>query len=79
MHHEGHVKVKQIHRFASEYLKSWFPKIGSYQAFYNRLNKLGGVFTSLVEILLNDYQPEDCLLDRSLLDSMPIITCSGKR
>jgi hypothetical protein len=36
MHHEGHFKVKQIHRFASEYLRSWFPKIGSYQAFNNR-------------------------------------------
>lgn len=32
MHHEGHFKVKQIHRFATEYLRSWFPKIGSYQS-----------------------------------------------
>jgi len=36
-------------------------------------------FTRLVEILLVDFQPEDCRLDQSLLDSMPIITCSGKR
>lgn len=79
MHHEGHMKVKHIHRFASEYLRSWFPKLGSYQAFNNRLNKLNGVFTRLVEILLTDYQPEDCDLNQSLLDSMPIITCSGKR
>ena len=79
MHHEGHMKAKHIHRFASEYLKSWFPKLGSYQAFNNRLNKLGGAFTRLVEILLVDFQPEDCCLDQSLLDSMPIITCSGKR
>lgn len=79
MHHEGHVKVNQIHRFATEYLKSWFPKIGSYQAFNNRLNKLGGAFTRLTELLLEQYQPDDCCLDQSLLDSMPIITCSGKR
>jgi hypothetical protein len=79
MHHEGHFKVKQIHRFATEYLRSWFPKIGSYQAFNNRLNKLSGVFAKLVEILLVDYQPEECCLDQSLMDSMPIITCSGKR
>ncbi len=79
MHHEGHMKVKHIHRFASEYLRSWFPKLGSYQAFNNRLNKLNGAFTRLVEILLTDYQPEDCDLNQSLLDSMPIITCSGKR
>lgn len=25
IHHEGHVKVKRIHRFATEYLKSLFP------------------------------------------------------
>ena len=79
MHHEGHTKTKHIHRFASEYLMSWFPKLGSYQAFNNRLNRLGGAFTRLVEILLVDFQPEDCCLDQSLLDSMPIITCSGKR
>ena len=79
MHHEGHVKVKQIHRFAAEYLKSWFPLLGSYQAFNNRLNRLGGTFTKLVELLLQDYQPDDCCLDQNLLDSMPIITCSGKR
>lgn len=79
MHHEGHTKVKHIHRFASEYLRSWFPKLGSYQAFNNRLNKLSGAFSRLVEMLLVDFQPEDCCLDQSLLDSMPIITCSGKR
>ncbi len=79
MHHEGHVKVNHIHRFATEHLKSWFPKIGSYQAFNNRLNRLGGAFTRLTELLLEEYQPEDCCLDQSLLDSMPIITCSGKR
>jgi hypothetical protein len=79
MHHEGHVKVNQIHKFATEYLRSWFPKIGSYQAFNNRLNKLGGAFTRLTELLLEEYQPDDCCLDQSLLDSMPIITCSGKR
>lgn len=79
MHHEGHFKVKQIHRFATEYLRSWFPKIGSYQAFSNRLNRLYGAFARLVEMLLTEHQPENCCLDQSLLDSMPIITCSGKR
>lgn len=79
MHHEGHVKVNRIHRFAAEHLKSWFPNIGSYQAFNNRLNKLSGAFTRLTEILIEEHQPDDCCLNQSLLDSMPIITCSGKR
>lgn len=79
MHQQGHFKVKHIHRFACEYLISWFPKLGSYQAFNNRLNRLTGAYSRLVEILLTDFRPEDCCLDQSLLDSMPIITCSGKR
>lgn len=79
MQHEGHTKIKHIHRFASEYLKSWFPKLGSYQAFNNRLNRLTGAFNRLVDILLTSNIPEDCILSQSLLDSMPIITCSGKR
>jgi hypothetical protein len=79
MHQQGHFKVNHIHRFANEYLISWFPKLGSYQAFNNRLNRLTGAFNKLVEILVTDFRPEDCCLVQSLLDSMPIITCSGKR
>lgn len=36
-------------------------------------------FSRLVELLVTDFRPEDCCLDQSLLDLMPIITCSGKR
>jgi hypothetical protein len=79
MHHEGHFKVKHIHRFASEYLRSWSPKIGSYQAFNNRLNRLNGVLAKIVDSLIPDYRPEKCCIDQSLMDLMPIITCSGKR
>ncbi len=79
MQHEGHTKIKHIHRFASEYLRSWFPELGSYQAFNNRINRLTGAFNRLVEILLTSSIPGDCILEQSILDSMPIITCSGKR
>ena len=76
---EQRFKVKQIHRFANEYLHSWFPNLGSYTAFNNRLNRLSEVFRQLVVPLLDEFQPKDCCLDQSLLDSMPIITCSGRR
>ena len=79
MHHEGHFKVKHIHRFASEYLRSWFPKIGSHQAFNHRLNRPGSVLAKIVDLLITDYQPEDCFLNQSLMDSMLTSTCSGKR
>ena len=79
IHHEQQFKIKHIHRFASEYLKSWFPDLPSYQAFNNRLNRLHNAFAKLAEVILAENQPDNCLLDQSLLDSMPIITCSGKR
>lgn len=79
VHEEQRYKVKQIHRFAKEYLCSWFPNLGSYAAFNNRLNRLSEAFKKFVEPLLTEFMPEDCCFDQSLLDSMPIITCSGKR
>lgn len=45
----GVFKIKQIHQFAREYLMSWFPGLGSYQSFNNRLNRIGGLFSSLIE------------------------------
>ena len=79
MYHQGHTKIKDIHRFACEYLRDWFPKLVSYQAFNNRLNRLSGAFNRLVDILRRDSIPDDCIFDQSLLDSMPIVTCSGRR
>jgi len=79
IHEEQRYKVKQIHRFANEYLRSWFPNLGSYAAFNNRLNRLSEAFKQLVTPMLEEFRPEDCYLDQSLLDSMPIITCSGRR
>lgn len=79
IHEEQRYKIKQIHRFVNEYLHSWFPNLGSYAAFNNRLNRLSEAFKQLVSPLLEQFRPEDCCLDQSLLDSMPIITCSGKR
>jgi hypothetical protein len=76
---EQRFKVEQIHRFANEYLRSYFPKLGSYSAFNNRLNRLSEAFKLLTTSLLNEFQPQDCLFEQSLLDSMPIVTCSGKR
>jgi len=76
---EQRFSVKQIHLFAVEYLHSWFPKLGSYSALNNRLNNLSEVFKSLLSSLFIEYFPENCFPNQSLLDSMPIITCSGKR
>ena len=76
---EQRTKIKQIYQFADDYLRSWFPKLPSYAAFNNRLNRLSEAFRLLTASLLQEFQPLDCFLHESLLDSMPVITCSGKR
>jgi len=76
---EERFKIKQIYKFAESYLRSFFPKIGSYQAFNNRINRLSGAFSRLLNILIENNIPPQCFKDNKILDSMPIITCSGKR
>ncbi len=76
---EQRTKIKQIYTFADEYLRSWFPKLPSYEAFNNRINRLSEAFRLLTDLLLRTHQPSDCVTQVSLLDSLPVITCSGKR
>lgn len=79
MNVEQRLKIKQIHRYASDHLRSWFPLLPSYEAFIMRINRLSEAFKNLAEVLLSGYCPQDCDLSTSLMDSLPIITCSGKR
>lgn len=79
MHHQGIFKMKKIHQFASEYLLSWFPALGSYQAFNYRINRLSNVMNTFTGMLLTEFAPKECSTEFSVLDSMPIVTCSGKR
>jgi hypothetical protein len=76
---EQRFSVKQIHKHACDYLLDWFPKLGSYAGFSNRLNQLSEAFRCFSISLFEDFLPADCFKNQSLLDSMPIITCSGKR
>lgn len=79
MNVEQRLKIKQIHEYASDHLRSWFPLLPSYEAFIMRINRLSEAFKNLAEVLLSGYCPQDCDLSISLMDSLPIITCSGKR
>lgn len=79
MHSEQRFKISQIYEFADGYLRSWFPLLPSYAAFNMRVNRLNEAFKSLAINLIENFQPDHCDKQTSLLDSMPIITCSGKR
>jgi hypothetical protein len=79
MHQEQRLKCKQIHHFADEYLRSWFPKLPSYLAFNKRINRLSEAFTHMVNPMHTEFMTKDNSSEIRLLDSMPIITCCGKR
>lgn len=79
VHCEGRFTVKKIHNFIRDYYADWFPKLPSYVAFSTRLNRLSAVFPYLLNHILKGFVPAGISDKFSLLDSMPIITCSGKR
>ena len=76
---EEKYQIKSIHRYAKSYLMSWFPALPSYQAFNRRLNFLSELFAPICKHVLSAVSTEGVDVHRSLLDSMPIMTCSGKR
>ena len=75
---EQRFTIKAIHTFAKEYLHNWFPNIPSYQTFNHRLNRLGDALKTFVETILCSFKPDDADLYNSIVDSMPIILCSGR-
>lgn len=76
---EEKYQVKHIHDYADRYLRSWFPDLPSYQAFNARINRLSEAFAILVKRMLADTPTNDVDFSISLIDSMPIMTCSGRR
>lgn len=76
---EEKFKIKSIYDYADRYLRSWFPDLPSYQAFNARINRLSGVFSALVSRMLADTPTDEVNFQISLIDSMPIMTCSGRR
>ena len=41
-HEQKYTLIKDIHNFAKEYLRDWFPNLVSYQTFNYRLNRMAG-------------------------------------
>ena len=75
-----HLK-SEIYDYACRYLKSWFPDLPAYANFNTRINNLSSAINALVALQLDSLQITEnkSITDMSLIDSMPIILCSGKR
>lgn len=77
---ERRFRIKDVYDYIYHHWLAWFPNLPSYSAYNARLNRLAAVFPVLTEHLTTRYgalfNEQDLV---SLTDSMPIITCSGKR
>lgn len=76
---EKKTQIKEIHRFTNVYLRDWFPLLPSFVAFDKRVNRLSDTFEALFSLLIDLNTPNGLDEEICLVDSMPIITCSGKR
>ena len=79
MNVERRFQIKEIYSFAKDYLIDWFPKLPSYATFSDRINRLNEAFKALAFFIIRTFIPEGCSKFYTLIDSLPIITCSGKR
>lgn len=71
---QRYTRLKEIHKFAKEYLLDWFSGLVSYQTLVYRLNRMVGAIGELVV----SHKPDDCDEDTLIVDSMPIMTCCGR-
>lgn len=66
-------KIKDIYDYTDRHLRGWFPKLPSYTAFIQRLNKLADSFIAIAEILHEQIPVNESQKMCQLIDSMPII------
>jgi len=49
-------ELKKIYGYADRHLRQWFPRLPSYTAFVQRLNKMADVFAPLLEIIQQEQE-----------------------
>lgn len=77
--HQRRFEQKTIYQYTKDHLKDWFPKLPSYQAFSDRLNKLAPAFQALSEIWLGLLGADLCEHIEYIVDSCPIMLAKGAR
>ena len=70
---------KTIYEYTKNHLLEWFPKLPSYQAFSDRLNRLAPAFQALSEYWLSVIGVNLGEVSEYIVDSCPIILAKGTR
>ena len=74
-------QVKEIYSYAANHLSEWFLNLpNTYGAFVQRLNRVSGAFSPMIELILQAHPRElTGTTDPLLIDSMPIILAHRSR
>ena len=75
----GFKELKNIHLFAKQMLRDWFPDLVSYPSFNRRLNRIHGVFPLLIERLESQIRTKTSLCNEYIVDSFPVIMAIHRR
>lgn len=76
---DGRGTLKKIYDDALRHLKPWFPKLPSYTAFIQRINKIADVFVPLIEVLQSYFPKNIYSHAHKIIDSMPIVIAKQGR
>lgn len=71
--------IKQIHSFASDHFKDWFPNWIGYEAFVRRIDQMGEMLPAFLELLIDTECPPEMRSRFKLIDSLPIVLAGPKR
>ncbi len=71
--------IASVHGYAKRYMLGWFPRLPSYPTFVTRLNRLAPTLPHLTAMLLQDVDRQGVDTGFFVLDSFPVMLCSGKR
>ncbi|NJL60185.1 MAG: IS982 family transposase [Desulfobacteraceae bacterium] len=76
---QNHFEITDIYNYTRDHLSEWFPKLPSYAAFIQRLNRFESLFPALTEHILSNFAGRDMIQRLRLIDSFPIIIANEKR
>jgi hypothetical protein len=68
---DKHREIKKIYEYADRHLRDWFPRLPSYTAYVQRLNKVADTFAPLLESIQQD-QTRQNREHVWLIDSFPV-------
>lgn len=68
---DGRTEISKIYEYSDRHLRGWFPKLSSYEAYVQRLNRVAEVFAPLLEVMVSEKE-RDGFNTAWLIDSFPV-------